>query len=417
MTRVNPFFYSLAICAAPLLGSVSSAIAIGGMIFGGGHLLTGRFVRRPPAAVHCCTAAFAAFFFAELLAQLASSSPMVLDEVIENLPFLGLYLIYVCTTASRARILDGLEWTAAAVSLVAVVLLMLPGFAGTRLELMAGNPSVLAVLIAIVYLFNLVAMARGKHGWHLALFAAAALCSIVILGNTETRAIWPAMLLLPVLVLLMLRPELRRIRIGKASWMAVPVAAVLVAVLWAPVSARWAGTLDDLQAIQVGDTSGSLGQRLVLWQSAMPIIAENPVIGVGPSNSMKALGQKSEELYDVQLGFSHAHNMVVTELLRAGIVGLLALLGMFLVPLAVVGRAARDRDGQAGFAILIGVQCIYIFSGATGLAVGHDILDAVFITSTALCLYLVFGIPSEDQSASKAEDLNQPVTAARGQQK
>ena len=78
-------------------------------------------------------------------------------------------------------------------------------------------------------------------------------------------------------------------------------------------------------------------------------------------------------------------------MVRAGIVGTLALAAMLVVPFIVVLRAQKDRTAIFGFGLLICFQAAFLLSGTVNIMLDHDIMDTQFLANTVLCLYLVFG--------------------------
>jgi O-antigen ligase len=190
--------------------------------------------------------------------------------------------------------------------------------------------------------------------------------------------------------------------------MAVLVLAVVSTAVYRPVMDRVAYSYSELKAIEKGDRTTSIGQRLVLWQAAFDIFKAHPWTGAGPGNFETAIARQTELESGKAMGFTHTHNMVLNAMVRTGIPGVLALAGLFLVPLVVGARKVRDADTakRSYWAFLISLQSIYIVSGAMGLAIGHDILDSVFITGTMFAMY---GLLSEDKEPGSPESASGPT--------
>jgi O-antigen ligase len=89
--------------------------------------------------------------------------------------------------------------------------------------------------------------------------------------------------------------------------------------------------------------------------------------------------------------YSHYHDVFLTYAVRDGMLGVLVVLAMVLAPLVLAARFARDEVGTYGLAFLAGMEIAFLLSGAIGIMFGHDILDALFMISTATGAYLVFG--------------------------
>jgi O-antigen ligase len=98
--------------------------------------------------------------------------------------------------------------------------------------------------------------------------------------------------------------------------------------------------------------------RLRMWTSSFPVIARKPIQGYGLTSFKEMSPQFSEGRANMG-----AHNVYVETLFESGIIGLLALLGLFLNPLIIffnnMRRAVDYR--QAGlWAIVVGYMVSYI---------------------------------------------------------
>lgn len=81
--------------------------------------------------------------------------------------------------------------------------------------------------------------------------------------------------------------------------------------------------------------STSVGARFDMWKSALLMAQEKPILGWG----IQGVAEKRKQQYEQKLisksasRFNHAHNQFFDDLSKRGIVGLLALLAIFLIPL------------------------------------------------------------------------------------
>jgi Lipid A core - O-antigen ligase and related enzymes len=168
--------------------------------------------------------------------------------------------------------------------------------------------------------------------------------SIVASGS---RGSWVA---LPVLVLLYGLAFLsrRNIRYAGAGIGAVLVsAAVLFQVPDSPLRERYDAALKDIELFQQGHADTSLGARFVMWHGAVLNIPERWVQGWNQDAYDKRIQERvdSGELDPVALKFTdNLHNSYLQALAFQGAAGLIALLAMYLVPLALFCRRLRDAD-------------------------------------------------------------------------
>lgn len=401
----NRSYFAGVLGTGALTGSAVSFYAGAALVWPFLWLLSQREWPAPPRPVLLAALPFAVFFAVEAFWAILFAGPDAATEAFENLLFLAPLPIWRVITASPMRLARDTANAAAAVSvlgLVVVVVAALAGGAGYRAELMAGNPSVLALVSAVAFalcLFGLALPTAGSRTNVFYLCGAAAAALLVIFAGT--RILWPALVILPLVMLLLARPD--RMRFGWKPVVAGLAGCVVVAVLaGSPVVARFHATIESARDLAAGGTGGtSIGYRLQVWQTSLAIIRDHPLTGVGPGNYLVAMEDYSEHLFGSSVGFSHAHNAILNAWVRSGIPGVLALVAMFTVPLAIALRAPGRRrpDRRPFLAFLVNLQIVYILSGMTGLTIGHDILDAIFVSGTMFALYGLFG-PQETEAAS-----------------
>jgi O-antigen ligase len=391
----NIAFYGLVLCCGAMVGSVASAAVVAGGIYGSLHLMTGRLRWAQPAPVNTVYLTFCGFFGAELIAALANPSAIALNEVTENLPFLGFAGIYCTTFIDRHKLVRAVETIALAASIVACGLLLVWIDYKGRSELAAGNASVLALLSSLLYVLNCGAAFRRKNVSSLAFVVGAAAAAYIVI-MTGTRAMWPVLLVVPFIGSLCLFSR-------KTNLWTIP-GVLLVACLMVTlgltasdrINVRIESLMADLQAISNGDFSGSIGHRVQIYYAGHDLFFERPLLGYGPGNERSEIARKTAENGGTEVTYSHAHNAILTVALRAGLVGVMALLAVLLTPLIVTLRARKDEVGWAGVYVLSGILTVYLSSGTTGIALGHDIHDTVYIAGICYGLYLVFGrLPPE----------------------
>ncbi len=387
----NKVFFSVCLCFAPLLGSAVSVFVISGAVYCAWHVArsdTPWPARRP---VLWSALAFSAFFLAEAIAGLAHPGGRWVSEIVENVPFLGLWPLYGIIHAKRESLISPLAKSAAAASVLGALITGPVRFSWERAELMAGNPGVLAVLASILFAVNLLGFNRSadRSRWWNALGAA---CSAYIILTTGMRALWPVLFIVPIFARLLLAKTAPRKQSRVPAY-----AAGLVVVLFVATSSfqlvinRVGEAQDDLSAAEHQNYATSIGRRLLMWQTGYSLFLEKPIFGQGPGNSASLMALKTKEVSGFDLGYTHYHNAAVTELVRAGIVGLIAMASMLILPFFFCLRAKKDDAGMVGFFILCATQSAYLISGLTGIMFGHDILDTVYITAVTFGLYMVFG--------------------------
>ncbi|WP_085315625.1 O-antigen ligase family protein [Derxia lacustris] len=122
----------------------------------------------------------------------------------------------------------------------------------------------------------------------------------------------------------------------------------------------------DFTELEKGNADTSTGIRLALWRAALRMGAEHPFFGVGRGRFQPTLADYAQAgLLDPALtNKRHAHNDFLNHFAETGAVGLLVLLGLYLVPGALFLRAARQRDALlsgAGRSGLLVCACYLVF--------------------------------------------------------
>ncbi|MDN2716147.1 O-antigen ligase family protein [Janthinobacterium sp. SUN120] len=133
-----------------------------------------------------------------------------------------------------------------------------------------------------------------------------------------------------------------------------------------------------------GEVNTSIGQRIEMWRTAIDMSQQHPWTGLGRNGYME---QKSMLVAEGKANISirrhtNAHNDYLDALVKRGIIGVLALLALFLVPLSLFARALRHSAPGAQPYALAGVvlcTCYMIFGLTTSsLTLNIGIIMLVF---------------------------------------
>ena len=124
------------------------------------------------------------------------------------------------------------------------------------------------------------------------------------------------------------------------------------------IAERIAAAEHDISAyLQKNDGSTSVGARFDMWKSALLMAQEKPLLGWGVQGVSEKRKQQFEQglISEYASIFNHAHNQYFDDLSKRGIVGLLALIGVFLVPFCVFWRDLKSANAELKLAGLLGV--------------------------------------------------------------
>jgi O-antigen ligase len=336
----------------------------------------------------------ALFFAVEALCGFISYNGMpTLKEIVENFVFLSFLPLYSrLSVTSREDMRDALETAAIAGAFAALVFSFFQMFVvHERAEGGAGNAVPFAVAIMVGYTILWLGWLRAGGSRRLILIAAiCASGACVILSGT--RALWPGLFIVPIVVGLIYRKHLLSQGIGRAVAILLVLAACIGVLTANFIEKRVVLAVQDVStALDEDNYSGSFGRRLVIWHIGAELFEEAPIFGQGPGNAAPLLAERSRELTGVELGYSHYHDVFLNYAVRDGILGVLVVLAMIFAPLILAARHGRDEIGTYGFAFLAGMEIAFLLAGAMGIMFGQDIMDALFMISVITGAYLVFG--------------------------
>lgn len=246
-----------------------------------------------------------------------------------------------------------------------------------------GNVSMLLAMLSLSGL-EWARVQPRKWAWIALLLAGclAGVCGSVISGS---RGGWIA---LPVCVLII---AVVNARAHGKRYLAVTFAAMamLVAIAWhlphSPIRERAAIAVTEVEKINdASNATTSIGQRFEMWRTALLLSTGHPLLGIGRSGYMEEKRElaASGKIGEMTRDYTNAHNDYLDALVKRGAVGVLALLGLFLVPLALFAQALHHGPASARPFALAGVvlcTCYMIFGLTTSsLTLNIGIIMLVF---------------------------------------
>jgi len=336
----------------------------------------------------------ALFFVVEAFCGFISYNGMpTLREIIENFVFLSFLPLYSrLSVSSREDMRDALEIAAIIGAFAALLFSLFQMLVlHLRAEGGAGNAVPFAVACTVGYTILWLGCMRCSGGRRVVL--ATAICAAgacIILSGT--RSVWPALLVVPVVVGAIYRRHFVSQGFGRAAVILIVLAGSIGLLAANFIENRVELAVQDVStALDADNHSGSFGQRLVIWRVGVELFEEAPIFGQGPGNARHLLAERSRELTGIELVYSHYHDVFLNYAVRDGILGVLVVLAMILAPLILAARHERDEIGTYGFAFLAGMEITFLLAGAIGIMFGQDIMDSLFMISVITGAYLVFG--------------------------
>ena len=189
---------------------------------------------------------------------------------------------------------------------------------------------------------GLFSMAIALYFWQKTQRKQSALCILAalfgILGSilSTARGGWPALPILLIALLWMYRRNLSKTFFITLIGL---FAIAIIGIAQMPnnrMSERFAAAQYDIQQyLERGNGSTSVGARFDMWQSVFIMVQEKPILGWGIQGAPQKRHQLAEQGIISQYAgqFTHAHNQYLDDLSKRGIVGLVAFLAIFVIPL------------------------------------------------------------------------------------
>ena len=287
-------------------------------------------------------------------------------------------------------------WRGALAGLVAAALIALVQVLGGAERAAGwGNAIVFADVVLLLMVLAVFCRPPGGARWAVA-GVALGIVAVVLSG---TRGTWPGLLVLLALAVLGSGWKSRGRRFAVLAAAVVGAAALVVAVPGLTERMRLAELHQDIVRIDRGDHDSSAGARLERLEVAASAFVAQPWTGVGFAHFDRAM-QRLPECRGIPAAercrLGHAHNDLAEWAATMGIPGVLALAGLYGVPLwlflrlrrealAIAGRGGCVRGPATAGAVLV---VVFALCGLTQSMFAHQTTTSVYAALVGLLLGL-----------------------------
>jgi O-antigen ligase len=148
-------------------------------------------------------------------------------------------------------------------------------------------------------------------------------------------------------------------------------------------------TVSDMALIEAGDETGSIGLRLQFWKAALEMSTLEPLTGLGESHKSSFQHLADQGLVNqaaANYAPYHYHNQYLDTLVKKGIPGLLALLGLLLTPPLLAFKYFRRSKLVLGS--VLGITFMYAVASLTDVPFNHPVTINLFVLSMISLLSL-----------------------------
>lgn len=271
--------------------------------------------------------------------------------------------------------------TGISMAVIILIFVSTQAHSSNNLELLSGNPLILAYLIGYNVVFGLIFFL--KHPKYSGLSLAGTVGSIFALVMTARRGPTFAVIiaLLPVLIL--------TIRNSFQKFFILIFCITAIGSITVAITGKSTYDMYNVKQLieRVKDPlNGNILERSVylrfhMYGDGWEAFKQSPLFGHGRQNAVTATiaaSIKEEGNKYSRHGFSHLHNAFLTEAVSSGIFGIIGLFGMYLIPILLTYRAAA-------IVRIMGISySIYLVGyGLTNLGFYHDVtvFSYIFIIS------------------------------------
>lgn len=266
----------------------------------------------------------------------------------------------------------------------------------------------LALLMSVMMLLQAICL-RKRFRWPGKLLAIVAVLSALNASVlSQSRGGWLALLVsMPLGLLLMY--GIKRQALAKTVFGLAALLALVGALNYKIVAERLHLMEAEVQVYDAKhDAESSVGQRFEHWRFGWDMVRERPLLGWGMGEYMaqKAARVAAGKYQPSILEYKYVHNEVLDVLVKSGVVGLMALLAFYFVPIWLFwptrARIAAYADAQVRAQLLalrlsgLAVPVLYIGFGLTQVFFAHNSGIMFYLFMITILWAALRGVESEN---------------------
>ena len=395
--QVNRYFTLATFFAPSVAGSAVSFIYNGGALWALFDVVRGRKPLARDPRFRAIVAALYLYCAALLVSTLVNPDPVEGLRSLIGLVSLLLFPFAYSTwrIADRDEIVDACLAACAAACMVSLAIAMaeMHYFNALRVEgatgnaLIFGNVVALAASVAFAGVFV-------HRGWRRLFMLAGFAAGVAAVVYSVSRG--PFILILvnaAIVTAIHARGKHRGLWALLAACLLAAVLGLFMSKAGGLLLVRFESMFGELgKALDDGDFTTSVGLRFAMWQAGIELWLQKPLLGHGAGNIRALISQHLGTNYDLTVGFSHFHNIVVNTLVEGGVMALVGLVLMIALPILAALRVLMrgpDRAARFGATLIFVYFSMFVVTGMTNIVLHHDIMDAVFMCFLAVGLFLV----------------------------
>ena len=216
----------------------------------------------------------------------------------------------------------------------------------------------------------------------------AVLAGLVAIVLSGSRGSWVSFIVLLFFYLFFIyRPFLKGKRKRQLFIISFTVILLSVAGLQSSINNKIETAVSSIQKWSHGSHEfTSSGVRMEMWKAGLASSKESPWFGHGYRNANSVASEYATHNQEKIANFTHLHNEYITNIVSAGVMGLLALLALLFIPLKISLTGFR-QNGKCVYSLMgIMLSIGYITFGFTHIAFGEEHINAFFVFFVAIIL-------------------------------
>lgn len=250
-----------------------------------------------------------------------------------------------------------------------------------NLELFSGNSLILAYLAGFNAVLGLVFFLCHKEFSLLSLAGTISAVLVVVLTSRRGPALAVLLAMLPVCILV-IRYNFRRIAIFVICVAMVSGIAITLRGQALVNASRVDHFVENITTpLETKSSDSSIYIRFIMYRDSWEAFKQAPLLGHGRQNVAKAaITHSLQDNPEYQnSNFTHLHNAFLTEAVASGILGIIGLIGMYLLPVFITWRSTETIR-------LLGIgYSIYFFCyGLTNVGFYHDVTVFSYIFTVGI---------------------------------
>ena len=201
------------------------------------------------------------------------------------------------------------------------------------------------------------------------------LSAIVLSGN---RGSWISAIILAVVYLAIIYKKYLHNNV-KYKLLALSLVALILTLAsnTQTVSTQVSNTKVAIDRWSSGDVQrSSIGERLNMWMAGLEAVKQSPIIGYGYRNANKAAQEYTSK--DIA-GYTHLHNEYITNLVSAGMIGLISLLFLLFAPVKIFYQRLKHKETYHYAAMGILLSIGYATFGFSHIAFGEEHINSFYV--------------------------------------